>query len=422
MRFYRDKTEEYFLLDTKVENIFIHEFMAAAPEGYLKVYLLALMHADLGISIPRDEIARHLNMEEEDVLKAWNYWERMGVIRKRKEEAEDQFDYDVEFVTLRQQMYGQGDTASSDGRYQIGEQMADPEIQGMISEIEQITGREFNSSEIREVISWIEDYQILPEAIAYGFAYSKKNRRKTDIRYVGTILRQWASDGMRDIPAIEENLARIDRQNTMHKRVFKALGFPRNATEEEKRIMDTWFEEMKIPLETVLAACRKTAGISSPNINYVDRVLKNWKAEGKVASEARADGISQQEISEYYEALRIASERKAAERRKQVYEKLPRIREIDEEIAGIGPELSRLTISDAVDKKSVSEKLRQKEEQLKMEKAFLMTDNGYEPDYMEIEYNCPHCEDTGRLENGEICQCTKEITREKIDQLSSLKK
>ena len=422
MRFNRDKTEEYFLLDTRVENIFIHEFMAAAPDGYLKVYLLTLMHADLGIGISRDEIARHLGMEEEDVLKAWNYWERMGVIRKKKGETEDQFDYDVEFITLRQQMYGQSDVTASDGRYQIGEQMSDPGIQGMISEIEQITGRVFNSSEIREVISWIGDYRVTPEAVAYAFAYSKKNRRKTDIRYVGSILRQWATDGLKDIPQIEEHLSRLDKQNTMHRRVFQALGFSRNATEEEKRIMDTWFDEMNMPLETVLSACRKTAGISSPNINYVNKVLTNWKAEGRVGAEARADGVSQQDIAAYYEAIRAEAEEEAAQRQREVYDKVPRIREIDDEMAGIGPELSRLIISDAVDKKAETDRIRQKEEQLKMEKAFLLTDNGFEPDYMEIRRRCPDCEDTGRLANGEVCQCTKEINREKIDRAVSLKK
>ena len=105
MTFYREKTKDYFLLDTSVENVFIHEFMPAAPEKYVKVYLLALMHADLGASLSRHDIARHLGMEEEDVLKAWNYWEKAGVIRKHSHGTDDPFDYDVSFVNLRQQMY-----------------------------------------------------------------------------------------------------------------------------------------------------------------------------------------------------------------------------------------------------------------------------------------------------------------------------
>ena len=48
------------------------------------------------------------------------------------------------------------------------------------------------------------------------------------------------------------------------------------------------------------------------------------------------------------------------------------------------------------------------------EKAFLMTDNGFTPDYMDIKYDCSDCRDTGMLETGEKCQCLGEVTKEKI--------
>ena len=101
---------------------------------------------------------------------------------------------------------------------------------------------------------------------------------------------------------------------------------------------------------------------------------------------------------------------------------MPRVREIDEELAGIGPELSRLIISDAVDKKKATEQIRKKEEDLQMERAFLLTDNGYEPEYMDVRYNCDECKDTGRLETGEPCQCVGKITREQIDRILHLNK
>lgn len=421
MSYFRDKTQEYFLLDTRIENIFIHEFMATAPEGYLKVYLLALMHADLGVDISRKEIARHLTMDEEDVLKAWNYWEKMGLIRKHRKDPSDQFDYDIEFISLRQQMYGQMDSSQHEGDHQIGDNMSDPQIKGMISEIEQTTGRVFNSSEIREVISWLEDYRVLPEAIAYAFAYSVKKRRKTDIRYVGKIVKEWEAQGLGDVKAIEEHLGKLDRQNNMHRRVFQALGFSRNPTEEERRIMDVWFDEMNVPLDVVLDACKRTSGISSPNINYVNKVIQNWKKDGKLRGSKNPEGLSRQDIREYYRLLREKDEEEARKRQGEVYGKVPRVKEIDEELGGIGPELSRLIISDAVNKQEITEQLRSKEEALKMEKAFLMTDNGYEPDYMEVKYSCPICRDTGILDTGEACQCQKEITGEKVDKMISPK-
>ena len=84
MSFKREKIKDYFLLDTGVENIFINEYMASAPGTLSRFYLFALMYADLGIDLTNEEIARHLSMEHEDVLKAWTYWEKCRVIKKNK--------------------------------------------------------------------------------------------------------------------------------------------------------------------------------------------------------------------------------------------------------------------------------------------------------------------------------------------------
>ena len=41
-------------------------------------------------------------MEHEDVLKAWTYWEKCRVIKKIRKDSGGKFDYDVEFVTLKE--------------------------------------------------------------------------------------------------------------------------------------------------------------------------------------------------------------------------------------------------------------------------------------------------------------------------------
>ena len=54
-----------------------------------------------------------------------------------------------------------------------------------------------------------------------------------------------------------------------------------NATEAERQMMDAWFDQMGYTMERVLEACNKTAGISSPNFNYVNKVLENWSSEAQ---------------------------------------------------------------------------------------------------------------------------------------------
>ena len=43
--------------------------------------------------------------------------------------------------------------------------------------------------------------------------------------------------------------------------------------------MDSWFDEMGFKMDKVLEACSMTAGISNPNLKYVNSILDNWRKE-----------------------------------------------------------------------------------------------------------------------------------------------
>ena len=90
------------------------------------------------------------------------------------------------------------------------------------------------------------------------------------------------------------------------------------------------------------------------------------------------------------------------------------LKEIEDEISTQSKEISKIIISDRADRKQALEEIRGRLDSLNMEKAFLLTDNGFEMDFMDIRYRCPKCKDTGMLETGEKCQCFREITKEKI--------
>lgn len=415
MSFRREKTKDYFLLDTGVENMFINEYMAAAPEGYVKVYLFALMYTDLNVPFSNEDIAKHLTMDIEDVLKAWTYWEKMGVIRKIKKPGAGTLEYDVEFLLLKNMLYGSPEQSmSAEADHGISTQMANKEYRDMFEHVEKAVGRVINGSEMSEVLSWINDYGIDPDMAAFAFEYCARKKKKT-VKYVSAVVRNWVSEGYRTTEAIKEHLEQLEGQAANHRRVFQALGFQyRNPTEEEVRIMNDWFGRMNLSLEQVLEACRKTAGISSPSINYVNKVLENMHSSGGTSS---GSGISTGDIMRYYELLRNREEREAEERKAEVYSRVPRIKEIAEEENSLGSQLSRIVVSDRIDKKETVEKLKEKIEMLSAERAFLLTDNGFELNYIDVQYQCPHCKDTGMLETGEKCQCFGEITAEMIKRL-----
>ncbi len=414
MSFYRDKTKDYFLLDTKVENMFINEYMVSAPGEYVKVYLFALMYAELEVDFSNEDIAKQLSMDIEDVLKAWTYWEKMGIIKKVRKSADNPLDYDVVFVLLKDMLYGSHEETHIVSPEQgINAQMANQEYRAMFDRIEKSFGRVISGTEMSEVLSWINDFGIEPEFVAFAVEYCARKKKKT-VKYVEAVIRNWISDGHRTIEDIQQHIGHIEERTADYRRIFRALGWSRNWTEAEKRIMDEWFDKMGFSVDVILDACSKTAGISSPNINYVNKVLTSWYEEG---GKKTAGEVSGADINRYYELLRAKEEKEAAQRREEVYSRLPQIREMDEEESRLGASLSRILVSDRVDKKEAIEQIREQIDEMSAQRAFLMTDNGFELDYMDVKYQCPDCKDTGKLETGERCPCHREITQQKIEAL-----
>ena len=173
------KIKDYFLLDTGIENMFINEYMATAPGDFVKVYLFAQMYAGLGTDITNEEIAKYLSLDHEDVLKAWTYWEKMGVVRKIAKNPEDKFDYDVEFIILKEQLLRrQGAGAPVGNEHSLQTAMADKDIQEMFNAIEKKRGTcdKHYRNDGNNIVD--KRFSRFSELIAYGYAYCIKKKKR----------------------------------------------------------------------------------------------------------------------------------------------------------------------------------------------------------------------------------------------------
>ena len=83
MNFVKEKIKDFYLLDSKIENIFINEYMPAAPGDYVKVFIYGFMYAEHCLPMDNSTIAKQLKLTEKDVQDAWSYWESMGAIKRR---------------------------------------------------------------------------------------------------------------------------------------------------------------------------------------------------------------------------------------------------------------------------------------------------------------------------------------------------
>ena len=120
------------------------------------------------------------------------------------------------------------------------------------------------------------------------------------------------------------------------------------------------------------------------------------------------------------ERQRLQAQKTLTGRQAFLYEKLPRIKEIDDEMAAIGLELAKLVLKREADNTS-AEAMRAKNEKLADEKAKILYDNGYDDTFFSDAYNCAACKDTGFF-HEKHCHCLKQRLITKCYEMSNLAK
>lgn len=295
LSFYKEITN-IDLGDTPIENIFINDFMPMANGTYVKVYLLGYKYAndkDANIEVTNETIAKHLNIPLSDVLKAWDFWEEKGIIKKHPKEC-DNYNYTVEFLNLKQLYINNNykPITTRTGKHtenayyscsvdDLIEANKNTTIQDMFYSINQIIRRPLVPNEKKKILEWVYNYNMEPQIIVKAFFYSVERRNKKNVNYVEGIIRNWYDMNITNLKALEQYLETKDKRFQIYERVMKALGFSfRPPSEAEKKVIDKWFDKWNFDLDIVLKACENTKKTSNPSINYIDGILFSWYNKG----------------------------------------------------------------------------------------------------------------------------------------------
>lgn len=117
-----------------------------------------------------------------------------------------------------------------------------------------------------------------------------------------------------------------------------------------------------------------------------------------------------------YDRLRQDAGRLLNKRKEEVYEAIPRIRQIDEELTKTGILITKYALSGNTD--AIAE-IKAKNLQLTAEKRVLFENSSFPKDYLTNIYQCPKCNDTGFAENKK-CSCFSQKLIEKFYLISNL--
>ncbi|MDD7218500.1 MAG: ATP-binding protein [Clostridia bacterium] len=122
-------------------------------------------------------------------------------------------------------------------------------------------------------------------------------------------------------------------------------------------------------------------------------------------------------IMRQYSKIQARNRNILQERIEEVYAKIPRLKEIDDEVATLSARKARALLNG---KENSTEDLKEEISLLTQERKALLVCNSYPEDYLELPCTCPICQDTGYV-GSEKCVCFKKAEVELLYTQSNLK-
>lgn len=286
------ETTDMDLGDTPIENIFINDYMPMADGTYVKVYLLGYKYAhdmDNNILVDNETLAKNLEIPLGDVFRAWDFWENLGIVEKIGQGFEDEMDYKIKFLNLKQ-LYIKNNIylfqdekklempkTSTDDLIRANRSKA---VNNMFNSIDNIIRRQTVPVEKQKILSWINDYNMNPDVIVKAFDYSVEKKNVRRINYVEAIVRNWYDKGLTNMEMLMEEFQNMDESYYRQYKIMKALGLhQRPIKKDEKQIIDNWFSQYKFDMDMILYACERDKN-PRPSISYVNGILESWHKKG----------------------------------------------------------------------------------------------------------------------------------------------
>ncbi len=288
---------------TLISNTFICEHMPTANATFVKVYIYMLMLNEQNIQVSMEEIANTLDVLESDVVIALKFWHKAGVLKftKANNGYSLSFIKDIETIDTEDSMYENDDLTTSKTGYKnlsASYQEANtknysseetlyiikknPDIQNLMSFIENLYGSSFTPTNVQNLISLFDDEtnkldgETLKLLVTYIFHNKNVKKIVSLLKNVKTFASTLSEQNITGYDEVKTYLDQLNK-NTNHDLILKRFGITeREATLSEVSFMDKWLHEYKLSLDSIYEACDKTmTTIHESSFPYADGILKN---------------------------------------------------------------------------------------------------------------------------------------------------
>ncbi|MCI8835943.1 MAG: DnaD domain protein [Ruminococcus sp.] len=276
---------------TLVTNDFIDNYMASANGEFVKVYLFLLRHLDDTCpSITVSTIADFLNHTENDVLRAFRYWEARGLLSLEKD-AKDQ----ITGIALERYPSPAEKAPSVCKTKQEGQAPVTPvrnetkkaipldsfkaqkELKSLLFIAEQYLGKTLSHTDVDAITYFYNTLGMSADLIEYLIETCVENGHKS-IHYIQKVALSWADEGIKTVEQARQH-SMLYNKNCYT--VLQAFGIKnRGPAASEIAFIQKWTEEFAFTLDIIQEACSRTISAThQPSFEYADTILTNWHAK-----------------------------------------------------------------------------------------------------------------------------------------------
>ena len=222
---------------TPVDNQFIREYLPMASGDYVRVYLYGLMcchHPEAGKEL--EEMSRELDLPEEEILKAYRYWERRGLVRRISDRPPA-----WQYLPVR-------------SREREAEGLRDPAYEAFAESLYGVFSNErrLHGSEIQTCYEWVTELKLPPEAVIMLLKHMETVKGKNfTIHSAEKMALKMAEEKIRTLEEAEEFLSRDEEIYNGTKAVLRRLGKRNAPSEDQLALYRKWTREWGFTREAV---------------------------------------------------------------------------------------------------------------------------------------------------------------------------
>lgn len=263
MAFCKFSTEYIASSKTEIDNIFIDSFLPFADPVSVKVYIYGLYKCSSPTSFDNniESFAKALNMSEEDVIGAFEYWQEQGLVQVLKTSP-----IEIRYIPLKNVI--NATKLFKPDKYQTFNMQAQEIFEGK---------REISKTEYGEYYEFMERYHVEQEALLMIMKYCVDSKKSAvGYNYILTVAKNWASEGITQASQVEEKLNSFKQKDDEIQEFFKAIGIKRNAYIEERALFDKWINDYGFDLGLILYLSKKIKKFTNFTMTKLDQTLTKY--------------------------------------------------------------------------------------------------------------------------------------------------